>query len=164
MTASVVRALRHSGRLEGGHAVRDGLDARDRAAAVGEGAHQQEQAERSRPAPTTSVTPVTCGVSPSSVRPMPIAISAEHDDEEDIGRDREDRPALADAAQVDQHDDEDADASRAGRGCRAQLRERRRDRGHAGRDADRHGQDVVDQQGRGGDEPGQLPEVLAATM
>ena len=46
MIASVVRALGASGRLEGGHAVRDGLDAGDRAAAVGERAHQQEQAER----------------------------------------------------------------------------------------------------------------------
>ena len=34
------------GRLEGGHAVRDGLDAGDRAAAVGERAHQEQQPER----------------------------------------------------------------------------------------------------------------------
>ena len=46
MIASVVRAWRASGRLEGRDAVRDGLDPGDRAAAVGEGTHQQEEAER----------------------------------------------------------------------------------------------------------------------
>ena len=74
---------------------------------------------RSRPSDSTGttagVTPVTCGGRAEQRLADAHRDEAERDDEEDVGRGGERGAALAEAAQVDEHDEQDRDDARAGR-------------------------------------------------
>ena len=93
----------------------------------------------------------------------PVADQHREDHDVDVGRHREDPARLLDPAQVrdrDERDEEQRDLD-AVVGEISQRRDRE-DRGDAGGDRHRDGEDVVDEQRRAGDERRHLAEVLAA--
>ena len=93
-------------RLEGGHAVADRLHAGQRHGALAERAQDQEESERLRP--------LLDRLPPGRRRERgdvakrhacdPVADDREHDDDVRVRRDHEDRPGLANAAKVAEHD------------------------------------------------------------
>ena len=88
----------------------------------------------------------------------PHADEEQRSDHERIGRDREDRAALADATQVDGHDEQDREDDELDLDL-AKHRKCRREREHPGRDAHRDREDVVDEQRRCADQARQHAEV-----
>ncbi len=141
------------GRLERGHAVGDRLDARQRHGPTRERLEEQEDGDR------LERVRVWLGVRlgwrddrPADDVDQADGDDAEGEEHEQIGRDREDVPGLAQAAQVgdgDQRDGHERDLDPevvGGRDDRLDLGDRR-----CGRDRDRH--HVVDQQGGCRDQP-----------
>ena len=82
-----------------------------------------------------------------------------HQEDEPVGGNREDLPRLPRPAQVEQRDQDDEPDRDLDRRPLKSLR-RRGDREHPGGDRDRDRQHVVDQQRRGRQHPGEVPEVL----
>ena len=105
---------------------------------------------RRRPAAATS---------PLSTRHVPIPIERQRGDNEEVRRDREDAARLADASQVPDHQQRD-ESERQLHAVDVPVGECRCERRDARRDADRHRQDVVDQQRAGGDERRHFAEVV----
>ena len=90
-----------------------------------------------------------------------VAVEADREqhedaDDEEVGRDGEDAAGLADAAEVAEHQNGQKAEAQSRRGTPSSAGHGRRDGEHAGRDADRHGQRVVDEERRRGDEAGGL--------
>ena len=155
---------------ERGHAVGDRLDAGERDGARREALEDQEQAERAAglraPPRTRSGSNGIVLMSPNQPKNdcvSPTTTSSGEDDDVEVGRDREDPARLLDAAQVGERDERRRARGRAApAGRRGPERRDRDDRGDAGRDRHRDGEDVVDEQRRAGDERRVLAEVLAA--
>ena len=144
-------------RLEGGHAVRDGLDAGQRGAARGEGAQEQEEPDALEPVRMRLVGRLAEEVEDGTRGA--VGDEREQTEDEEVRRRREELPGLPDAAQVDdghdhhrRHAQHDAVAE--------QPRHRRGDGGDAGRDAHRHREHVIDQEGGAGDQRGVRPQVV----
>ena len=153
----VVRAFCHSGGLKAGDAVGDRLGAGHGGAAVGERAHEEEQPEGLG----RDVGRDDAGHLRRLAEQRAEHAEAEHQQraaEEDVGRGGEDRAALADAAQVHGHDDQDREDDDRHRD-RRENREGRIEGLDACRHADRDGQDVVRQQRRGRDQARQDAQV-----
>ena len=97
---------------------------------------------------------------PLAIRTAPIATMSEGQRHEQVRRDREDVPGLAEAAQVrdrDQRDRHQADRD----AHRVELRRDRDQLLHGGRRGHRHRHHVVDQERRGRDEAEERRELLA---
>ena len=132
-------------------AVRDGLDARERPAAHGEGPQEEEghaaQAERGQPALKAGADVGGHGPDLGDVLDDAVA------DEQDVGQDEDDEDRrqhghrFLDAAQVD--DDEEDDGQDLERRLQRLVgrREEAEDGVPAGHDGDGDGQHVVDEQG-----------------
>ena len=89
---------------------------------------------------------------------------AEHGREgadENIGRYREELSRFTDPAQVHDGDKEDRGDTKSF-AMREKVWQGRGKRGHSGRDADGHGQDIVDHQGRGCDQSRPFAEIRFA--
>ena len=105
------------------------------------------------------------GRSSGTIAPRRVAVEAARDqhedaDDEEVRGDGEDAARLPDAAKVAEHQNSQKRRGTSPRGTPSSARQRRRDGEHAGRDADRDGQRVVDEERRRGDEAGALPDVL----
>ena len=137
-------------RPERRHAVRYRLHASHRRAPIGEGSqdeeHRQRRAVRSNGVRRHDRLNVTRDDAPDADADQP---ERRHDEE--IGRNREDVAGLADTPQVADHQHHD-ESERQLDAVHVPLRKRRGDRGDAGRDADRNGQDVVDEKRCRGDQ------------
>ncbi len=84
----------------------------------------------------------------------------QHHHDEEIGGDGKSGARFFDPAQVDQHDKNDHAHSDLDT-VRKELRISRDDLGHTRRDGNRHGEDVIGQQGGAGGLGGQLTQVIA---
>ena len=136
-------------RTERRHAVRHRLDAGHRRAAVRERRQQQEQRERLVRGHDGIGRRHRMNAAAHDAKRADADEDQRADDEE-IGRDGENLPRLADASQVAEHQQHD-ERERQLHAVHVPLRKRRRDRGDARGDAHRDGQDVIDQQRRGSD-------------
>ena len=147
-------------RLEGGHAVGDGLHAGERHRAAGEGSQEQQDGDRLDGVGRSGQR--VHGLDACALEEDPIDAQRDHQQgrshEEVRGR-REDVPRLPDATQVAQRHEDDEEHAQ-GHGPGQQLRQRRGDLRDRRGDRHRDGQDVVDEEGAGGDQRWQPAEVL----
>ena len=148
-------------RLKRGHTVRDGLDAGQRRAAAAEGRQDEQDADRlSRGFDfargdhrSLRHETLRCGADQTE------RDHADDADQEEVGRHGEDAARFPNPAQVEQrHQDDESQTERDP--MVAELRHRRGQRGHAGGDADRHGDDVAEQERGAGGQGRQLPKVV----
>ena len=139
-------------------AVRHGLHPGHRRAAGGEGPKQQPQAHRLGRAADRRRRHHRLRMAGRDIH-QPPGDQAEEAGEKSVGRQREQQPGLAGAAQIGQrHQGEDAEAQL--QRPRMQRRHRRGERADAGRDADRDVQHIVDHQRRGGEQSPALAEIV----
>jgi len=149
------------GPLERGHAVGDGLHSGERDRAGRESAEHEKQPEgldRFLQAPLRGrdVMREGCRREPE----QPVGKESEDRHEVDICRKGEDRRALADSTEVpDREEYDERDAKRHAHV--EELREDRRQRGHTGRDRDRHREHVVGEERSRGGQTRERPEVVA---
>ena len=145
-------------RPEGRHAVGDGLHAGHGRAPVGERPQQQQQ--RKRLADRLHRFNRVDGYHPSSHgAPRSNGDERKHADDEEVSGSGEDIARLANPAKVAERQNR----QKPQRQLDAQMNpvwKRRCERRDAGGDADRDGEDVVNQQRRGGDEARQLAEIF----
>ena len=109
-----------------------------------------ENAVSSRKVVSSPACPVPSGarggtgtMPPVAARHAPTAMQREDADDEEIGRHGKDAARFADAAQIAEHQDRDEREEEL-HPADVEIRERRRERGDAGRDADGDREDVVD--------------------
>ena len=157
---SVLAALRACGRRNAGDAVRDRLDAGQRAAARGERAQEHDEADAAGEPDMRRI---------GHVRRRPAEDEAAHEADGDRGADRDDEAVrgqgehearLAHAAQVDEHEHDEHAEAQLDR-VRRELGHRRGDRQHAGGDRDGGGQHVV---GRAATRPPRARPVCAEVL
>ena len=159
MTVSVVRALRASGDRNAGTPF-------ETASTPVIALHPSAKARISNSKPsvsagtTSGVTPVTWGATPSDGLDDADPDEREHRDDEHVRRDGEDRAALANAAQVDEHHGHDPDRGELDAQIVELSGEGRRDRRDPRRDTYRDRQDVVGEERCRRDEAGPDTEVL----
>ena len=144
-----------------GHPVADGFDAGHRRAAARERAHQNPPPRRRRRRQRGG----RCDSRRRMAVRQPRLDQADRDDheqaqDEQVGRRDEHDAGLAHTAQVHQRDERE-DAETQQQGVRLESRDRGNQRADARRDPDRDDEHVVQQQRRRGQEPGQLPQVVA---